>query len=136
MAEAGRFDDIAFDDVIPGYQIGLGRPQEPRFDRVNAPMRDEPRDGFFPAGSIVLVDDGNGVAVGPWMVTWTARPDLAGTATRIGRVVQNLDGVVRRLQPGDRILSISVYEGDGTEPLPTDDDDTGTNTPESTALLN
>jgi len=36
--------------------------------------------------------------------------------------VRNLDGVAARVLPGDRVVSIRIYEGDGTEPLPTDED--------------
>jgi len=35
-----------------------------------------------------------------------------------GQVVQNLVGVVGQILPGDKIVSIRVYDGEGTEPLP------------------
>ena len=40
---------------------------------------------------------------------------FGGTFCKAGTVA---DGVAGRLLPGDRIVSLTVYEGDGTEPLP------------------
>ena len=57
-------------------------------------------------------------ADGAWFVTLADQPHLEGRYTAFGRVVQNFDGVCALMEPEDRIVSIRVYEGDGTEPLP------------------
>ncbi len=49
-----------------------------------------------------------------WSTPETAN---AGRFTVLGKVVQNLPGVVMRLLPTDRIVSIRIYEGNGSEPL-------------------
>ena len=117
-AEAGRYDGVEFGGFVPGARIRAGDPGHPAFDHVDNLTRDEPFDGSLPPGSVTLEGIGPDLATGSLTVTLAPRIPAAGPATRIGLVVQNFDGVVRLLRPGDRIVGITIYEGDGSEPLP------------------
>ena len=53
-----------------------------------------------------------------WFATLSNQPEVDGRFTMFGRVAQNLSGVLMLVEPDDLIVSIRMYEGDGTEPLP------------------
>ena len=52
-----------------------------------------------------------------WFITLAHQPRLAGAGTAFGRVVQNFHGVTSLILPGDRVVSIRIYEGDGSEKI-------------------
>jgi hypothetical protein len=81
-------------------------------------VRDEPRPGPFGAGTLTWLQAGSDGPATRWRITLTDQPWREGRSTSVAQVVQNLPGVVELLLPEDRIESIRIYDGDGTEPLP------------------
>jgi cyclophilin family peptidyl-prolyl cis-trans isomerase len=81
-------------------------------------LRDEIRATQFFPGTLGFSSPGPDGGDGSWFVTLVARPELMTRHTAFGQVVQNFSGVVTRLVPGDRVVSVEIYAGDGSEPLP------------------
>ena len=72
----------------------------------------------FTAGVLGMASDGKDTAGSQWFITLSTQPHLDGRYTSFGRVVQGLREIVGQMRPGDTIVSIRVYEGNGTEALP------------------
>jgi cyclophilin family peptidyl-prolyl cis-trans isomerase len=115
LAEEGFYDGREILRVVPPRLVQLGS-----LDGAERSFRDEIAPGRFPPAAVGMTNRGPDTAAGPWFVTTTPQPQLAGRTTAFGRVVQNFPGVAALLLPGDRIVSVEVYEGNGTEPVPHD----------------
>lgn len=117
LARAGFYDSLPFFRVVPnGYAVtgdlsrdGRGRPDVEVRDELGA-------ERFWP-GTIARVSTGDDDGGAQWLVTLRAQPLLAATDTAFGEVVQNFAGVASRVLPGDSIVGIQIYDGDGSEPL-------------------
>ena len=118
LAEAGRYDDRTIENVLPGLAMyaSAARSQVPGAEAGT--QRDEIRATQFFPGTLGFSSPGPDGGDGSWFVTFAARPELMTRHTAFGQVVQNFSGVVTRLVPGDRVVSVEIYAGDGTEPLP------------------
>jgi cyclophilin family peptidyl-prolyl cis-trans isomerase len=118
LAEAGFYDGLPFHRLVPNSILQTGDPDGDGLGGPGYVIRDEIHPHEFDAGTLAMAlpaRDGSG---SQWFVTLDASPVLARTHTAFGRVVQNFPGVVARVLPIDRVVSVVVYEGDGTEPLP------------------
>jgi cyclophilin family peptidyl-prolyl cis-trans isomerase/HEAT repeat protein len=118
LAESGFYDDLPFYAVTPGVVLRSG---DPRGNGTGGPgytIRDEIDSTRFWPGTLGMVSAGRDRAGSAWFVALSMQPGLADRYTAFGSVVQNFTGVVARLLPRDRVVSVRVYEGDGTEPLP------------------
>ena len=94
---------------------------DPRGDGYGGPgysIRDEFNPLPFTAGVLGMASDGKDTAGSQWFVTLSAQSHLDGRYTSFGRVVQGLREIVAKMRPEDTIVSIRVYEGNGTEPPP------------------
>ena len=113
--------EFAVGDAVPtGCQRSAG---DPSGDGVGGPrgtIRDEPGATPFPAGTVAMVRPERDSAGGRWFVALSAVPQFEGRYTAFGNVVQNLPGVAALVLPGDRVVSVRIYEGDGSEPLSSD----------------
>ncbi|MDH3626201.1 MAG: HEAT repeat domain-containing protein [Acidobacteriota bacterium] len=117
LAEDGFYDGIAFHDIDPGRSLMTGAPLSNGIGGPNRFARDAVSSHPFGPGTVAMIGDRPDRIGSRWVVSTGLQPELTGKATVIGRVIQNLAGVVGRILPGDQILSIQVYEGDGSEPL-------------------
>jgi peptidylprolyl isomerase len=133
LAEDGRLDGLPFHRVIPDFLAQTGDTAGNGLGDPGWTMRDEPSLTPFTAGTLGLASPGRDRGGSLWFVTQSMQPHLESRYTAFGAVVQNLEGVVRRILVGDRVVSVAVYEGDGTEPLPPIEDALDSGKPESTA---
>jgi cyclophilin family peptidyl-prolyl cis-trans isomerase/HEAT repeat protein len=118
LAEDGFYDGLAVFGLEPN---GLVRTGDPRGDGLGGPgysLRGEPSLLPFEAGTLAMAAAQGGSNGSQWLVVHSARPRLAGRLTAFGRVVQNLPGVALLILPDDVVVSVEIYQGDGTEPLP------------------
>ena len=118
LAEKGFYDGNIVHRVVPNFVVQDGDPRGDGYGGPGYAIRDEYAHLRFGAGTLGMASDGKDTAGSQWFVTLSAQPHLDGRYTAFGQVVQNLAGVVGQLLPGDKIVSIRVYDGDGTEPLP------------------
>jgi cyclophilin family peptidyl-prolyl cis-trans isomerase/HEAT repeat protein len=114
------FDGLNVHRVVPGFVVQDGDPRGDGFGGPGYAIRDEFGPVPFEAGTLGMASDGKDTAGSQWFVTLSMQPHLDGRYTAFGRVVQGLRSVVEAIRPGDRVVSVRVYEGDATEPLPTD----------------
>ncbi len=118
LADKGFFDGATIHRYVPNFVIQDGDPRGDGYGDPGYAIRDEIGASDFPAGTLAMASDGRDTAGSQWFVTLSAQPHLAGRYTAFGTVVQNFPGVVLQVLPGDKVLTIRVYEGNGTEPLP------------------
>ncbi len=118
LAEQGFYDGVEVHRVTPNFILQDGDPQGDGFGAPGTWAREELGATTFPAGTMAMLQHGRDLVGSQWFVTLTDQPGLIGRYTAFARVVQNLPGVVSLVVPGDRIVSVRVYAGDGSEPLP------------------
>jgi cyclophilin family peptidyl-prolyl cis-trans isomerase/HEAT repeat protein len=118
LAEAGFFDGLEIRRVVPGFVVQDGDPQGDGRGGPGYMIRDEITPSLFLAGTLGMASSGKDTAGSQWFITLAPQWHLNGRYTPFGQVVQNMPGVVSLLLPGDRVVGIEVYEGDGTEELP------------------
>lgn len=118
LAEAGFFDGLEIHRMVPGFVVQDGDPQGDGSGGPGYMIRDEIAPSLFLAGTLGMATSGKDTGGSQWFVTLTPQFHLNGRYTPFGHVVQNLPGVVSLLLPGDRVVRVEVYEGDGTEELP------------------
>lgn len=118
LAEAGFFDGLSIHRVVPNFVVQDGDPRGDGFGGPGYTIRDEIAPRRFWAGTLGMASSGPDTAGSQWFVTLSAQPHLDGRYTAFGSVVQNFEGLVARILPDDRVVSVRVYEGDGSEPLP------------------
>ncbi len=115
------FDGAVLHRVVPNFVVQDGDPRGDGFGGPGYSIRDEFNPLPFSAGVIGMASDGKDTAGSQWFITLSAQPHLDGRYTSFGRVVQGLREIAAQMRPGDTVVSIRVYEGNGTEPLPTGD---------------
>jgi cyclophilin family peptidyl-prolyl cis-trans isomerase/HEAT repeat protein len=118
LAEDGFFDGFIVHRVVPNFVVQDGDPLGTGEGGPGYTIRDEVHPAPFWAGTVGMATAGKDTAGSQWFVTLTDTPRLDGRYTAFGSMVQHFVGVLMFVAPGDEILSIDVYEGDGTEPLP------------------
>jgi HEAT repeat protein/cyclophilin family peptidyl-prolyl cis-trans isomerase len=118
LAAAGFYDGTEISRVIPDARVETGPPNGDTSTGPADGLRDELLPDGFARGTVGMLSPGRDQGDGHWFVSLSDRPFIVDRFTRFASVVQNLAGVVGRLHGGDRIVSVEVYEGDGSEPLP------------------
>jgi cyclophilin family peptidyl-prolyl cis-trans isomerase/HEAT repeat protein len=118
LAEKGFYDDLPVYRVIPDVALYTGDPQGSGDGGPGYVIRDELRPTRFLPSTLGMTSRGADGAGSAWFVATTMQPRMQTRFTGFGRVVQNFGGVVGRMLPYDRIVSVKMYEGNGTEPLP------------------
>jgi cyclophilin family peptidyl-prolyl cis-trans isomerase/HEAT repeat protein len=109
------FDGATLHRVVPNFVVQDGDPRGDGYGGPGYSIRDEFNPLPFSAGVLGMASDGKDTAGSQWFVTLSAQPHLDGRYTSFGRVVQGLREVVAKMRPGDTIVSIRIYEGNGTE---------------------
>jgi cyclophilin family peptidyl-prolyl cis-trans isomerase/HEAT repeat protein len=112
------FDGATLHRVVPNFVVQDGDPRGDGYGGPGYSIRDEFNPLPFTAGVLGMASDGKDTAGSQWFVTLSAQPHLDGRYTSFGRVVQGLREIVAKMRPEDTIVTIRVYEGNGTEALP------------------
>jgi cyclophilin family peptidyl-prolyl cis-trans isomerase/HEAT repeat protein len=120
LAEKRFFDGLIVHRVVPGFVVQDGDPRGDGFGGPGYAIRDEFNPIPFEAGTFGMASDGKDTAGSQWFVTMSMQPHLDGRYTAFAHLVQDPQRIVEQIRPGDRVVSIRVYEGDGSEPLPAD----------------
>jgi cyclophilin family peptidyl-prolyl cis-trans isomerase len=120
LAARGFFDGRTIHRVVPNFVVQDGDPRGDGFGGPGYSIRDEFNPLGFSAGVLGMASDGKDTAGSQWFITLSAQPHLDGRYTSFGRVVQGLHEIVSQVRPQDTVVSIRVYVGDGSEPLPRD----------------
>jgi cyclophilin family peptidyl-prolyl cis-trans isomerase/HEAT repeat protein len=118
LAEKRFYDGLTVHRVVPNFVVQDGDPRGDGYGDPGYAIRDEINHLRFAAGVVGMASDGRDTAGSQWFVTLSAQPHLDGRYTAFARIVQNFSGVLAQILPGDRVLSIRIYEGTGAEPLP------------------
>ena len=118
LAGKSFFDGATVHRVVPNFVVQDG---DPRGDGNGGPgysIRDEFNLLRYTAGVLGMASSGKDTAGSQWFVTLSPQPHLDGRYTSFGRVARGFREIVTQMHPGDTVVSIRVYEGNGTEPLP------------------
>jgi cyclophilin family peptidyl-prolyl cis-trans isomerase len=118
LAEQGFYDDLPVYRVIPDVALYTGDPDGSGGGGPGYAIRDELRPTRFLPSTLGMRSSGPDGAGSAWFVALTVQPRMLTRFTAFGRVMQNFGGVVGRMLPYDSIVSVEIFEGDGTEPLP------------------
>ena len=121
LAEAGRLDDAPL-DLQPNRALRAEFSADVNYSDSQW-IRDEARIEPFWTGSVGLDSPQPDSATGRWFISLGLQPEWGPRHPMIGAVVQNLGGVVAFVLPGDRVVSVEIYDGDGSESLPPLDDE-------------
>lgn len=117
LANEKFYDGNVVHRVVPNFVVQDGDPRGDGYGGPGWAIRDAFGHRPFLAGAVGMASDGKDTAGSQWFVTLSAQPHLDGRYTVFGEVTQNLAGVVAQIAPGDYIVGIRPYQGDGTEPL-------------------
>ena len=117
LAADGFYDGMPIQRVEPGFVVQTGDPLGEGSGGPGYSIRDEIAADAFLTGTLAMASPGADSAGSQWFITLSRQPQLMGRYTAFGSVVQNFPGVVGLLLPGDLVVRVEVYEGDGTEPL-------------------
>jgi cyclophilin family peptidyl-prolyl cis-trans isomerase/HEAT repeat protein len=107
LAETGFYDDLVFHRVEPGYVAQTGCPRGDGWGGPGWTIPDEISSEPFDAGAVGMARGAEDSGGSQWFVVTGDQPQLSGSYTRFGRVVQGMH-VVKRLEPGSRILSVTI----------------------------
>jgi cyclophilin family peptidyl-prolyl cis-trans isomerase/HEAT repeat protein len=118
LAERGFYDGLVIHRLVPNFVVQGGDPEGDGSGGPGYTIRDEFHASLFMPGTLGMASSGKDTAGSQWFITLLPQPRFSGRYTPFGRVVQNFPGVVSLLLPGDRVVRVEVYEGDGSEPLP------------------
>jgi peptidylprolyl isomerase len=116
LAEKKFFDNRIIHRMVPNFVVQDGDPRGDGWGGPGYSIRDEYNPLAYEAGVLGMASDGKDTAGSQWFVVLSAQPHLDGRYTSFGRVTQGFRQIVEQILPGDSVVSIRVYEGDGTEP--------------------
>jgi cyclophilin family peptidyl-prolyl cis-trans isomerase len=110
LAAQGFYDGLLFHRVLPAFLVESGDPRGDGWGGPGFRVRDEPGPSRIGPGSVVLSRAQPHSAGSRFSVLLEERPDLEGSVTVIGTVVDGLD-VVLEIGLGDEILSVVDISG-------------------------
>ena len=107
LADDGFYNRLSVHRVVPDFVVQDG---DPRGDGAGGPgwtIPDEINPKRYSEGALGMAHAGPDTGGSQWFVTLAPQPHLDGIHTVFGQVVSGM-GVMRDLQPGDRIESITI----------------------------
>jgi cyclophilin family peptidyl-prolyl cis-trans isomerase/HEAT repeat protein len=110
LAKRGFYDGLVFHRVAPGFVIQGG---DPRGDGNGGPgytVRCEIGQKPYGRGAVGMALSGKDTGGSQFFITHVPTPHLDGGYTLFGSVSAGLD-VVDRIEPGDRIERVEIWEG-------------------------
>jgi cyclophilin family peptidyl-prolyl cis-trans isomerase len=114
LARKGYFNGLRVHRVVPNFVVQDG---DPRGDGTGGPgytIRDELNDRPFVRGTVGMALSGPDTGGSQFFITHSPQPHLDGRYTVFGHVVKGMD-VVDRIQQGDTIQRVRVWDGKGWE---------------------
>jgi HEAT repeat protein/cyclophilin family peptidyl-prolyl cis-trans isomerase len=117
MVEEGLYTGRRFARVFPGFITQHGDPDAVDRPGLGRALLSEPSADWFHRGTLAMVAPAPGLSGPEWFYTLSAQPHLLGRYTPFAGIVQNFNGVASLVLPGDYVISIRIYDGDGTEPI-------------------
>lgn len=115
------FDGATVHRVVPNFVVQDGDPRGDGYGGPGYSIRDEFNPLPFTAGVLGMASDGKDTAGSQWFITLAAAPHLDARYTSFGHVVRGFRDMVLQMRPGDTVVAIRIYEGDGTQPPATID---------------
>jgi len=110
LARGGFYDGITFHRVVGNFVVQAG---DPRGDGEGGPgftIRDELNERSYGRGTVGMALDWADTGGSQFFITHSPQPHLDGRYTVFGRVVAGMD-VVDRLQPGDVLRKVRIWDG-------------------------
>ena len=110
LARSGFYDGITFHRVVPNFVVQAG---DPRGDGEGGPgftIRDELNERSYGRGTVGMALDWADTGGSQFFITHSPQPHLDARYTVFGRVVDGMD-VVDRLQPGDVLRKVRIWDG-------------------------
>jgi HEAT repeat protein len=110
LARRGFFDGLSFHRVVPDFVVQAG---DPRGDGEGGPgytIRDELNQRPYVRGTLGMALDWADTGGSQFFITQSPQPHLDAKYTVFGRVLSGMD-VVDRIQPGDVIRRVRVWDG-------------------------
>jgi HEAT repeat protein len=110
LARRGFFDGLSFHRVVPDFVVQTG---DPRGDGEGGPgytIRDELNQRPYVRGTLGMALDWADTGGSQFFITQSPQPHLDAKYTVFGRVLSGMD-VVDRIQPGDIIRRVRVWDG-------------------------
>ena len=113
LARQGWFDGVTFHRVIPNFVAQAGDPTGTGFGGPGYGFDNEisPNLKFDRAGVVGMANAGAGTNGSQFFITYAATPDLDGSYTVFGQVIQGMQ-VVNQLTPRDPSQSVDLPPGD------------------------
>ncbi len=120
LAKSGWYDGVTFHRVIPGFVAQAGDPSGTGYGTPGYAFKNEISPGlkFNGPGVVGMANAGADSNGSQFFITYTARPDLDGSYTIFGHVIQGMEVVNSLtprnpsesgdLPPGDKILSVTI----------------------------
>jgi cyclophilin family peptidyl-prolyl cis-trans isomerase len=110
LARRGFFDGLVFHRVVPGFVIQGG---DPRGDGNGGPgytIRCEVGQRPYGRGAVGMALSGKDTGGSQFFITHVPTPHLDGAYTLFGTVAEGKE-VVDRIEPGDAILRVEIWDG-------------------------
>ena len=110
LARRGFFDGLSVHRVVPDFVVQAG---DPRGDGEGGPgytIRDELNQRPYLRGTLGMALDWADTGGSQFFITHSPQPHLDAKYTVFGRVLSGMD-VVDRIQPGDVIRRVRVWDG-------------------------
>jgi HEAT repeat protein/cyclophilin family peptidyl-prolyl cis-trans isomerase len=117
MVEEGLYTGRPFARVLPGFITQHGDPDAVDRPGLGRALLTEPSANWFHGGTLAMVAPAPGLCGPEWFYTLSAQPHLLARYTPFATIVQNFTGVASLVLPRDYVISIRIYDGDGTEPI-------------------
>ncbi len=110
LARRGFYDGLVFHRVVPAFVIQGGDPRGDGHGGPGVHLPDEPGLRPFGRGAVGMALRGPGTAGSQFFITHAPAPHLDGSFTLFGHVVSGME-VVDRIQPGDVIQRVEIWDG-------------------------
>ncbi|NOY27667.1 MAG: hypothetical protein GXP62_17515 [Oligoflexia bacterium] len=112
LADQGFYDNLAIHRVVPDFVVQDGDPRGDGYGGPGWTIPDEINPIPYDTGVVGMALSGPDTGGSQWFVTLSPQPHLDGGYTVFGRVSYGM-GLLKTLQPGDRIRHIEIERSAG-----------------------
>ncbi|MCS7018023.1 MAG: peptidylprolyl isomerase [Bernardetiaceae bacterium] len=107
LVQAGYYNGKTFHRVVPNFVVQGGCPRGDGYGGMGYTLRSEFAPLRYTTGTVGLASAGKDTESCQWFITHIPTPHLDGRYTIFARVRSGME-VVNKLQPGDKILTITL----------------------------